>query len=164
VETVTGATLRAMADHKAVIRWSHTGGDFVRGTYSREHTWSFDGGIVVPASPSPSVVARPYSNEAAVDPEEAFVAAIASCHMLSFLYVASKAGVEVRSYDDDAVGRMTKNERGVAWISSVVLRPRITYGAAPPSREQEDHLHHEAHEACFIANSVRTDIRVEKPQ
>ena len=154
-----------MADHKAVIRWRHAGGDFLRGTYSREHTWSFDGGIVVPASPSPSVVPRPYSTEAAVDPEEAFVAAIASCHMLSFLYVASKAGVEVVSYDDDAVGRMTKNERGVAWVSSVVLRPRITYGGAtPPSREQEDHLHHEAHETCFIANSVRTDIRVEKPQ
>jgi len=153
-----------MAEHKATIRWTLGQGDFTKGRYSREHIWTFDGGITVPASSSPSVVPKPYSSDAAVDPEEAFVAAIASCHMLMFLYEASRAGVEVLRYDDDAVGTMTKNERGVAWVSKVVLRPRITYGGATaPSRDVEDRLHHAAHEGCFIANSVRTEITVAPP-
>jgi organic hydroperoxide reductase OsmC/OhrA len=151
-----------MSDHKATIHWKQPNADFLRGKYSREHTWTFDGGITVAASSSPSAVPLPYSNPANVDPEEAFVAAISSCHLLSFLYVAFRAGFVVESYDDDAVGTMTKNEKGVLWVSSVVLRPRIAYGGEKqPSPAEVDQLHHAAHEQCFIANSVKTDIRVE---
>jgi len=151
-----------MSEHKATIRWAHSQGDFLKGTYSREHTWSFDGGVTVPASSSPSAVRVPYSNPANVDPEEAFVAAISSCHMLTFLYVASRKGFEVAGYEDEAVGVMTKNERGIPWVSSVVLKPRITYtGARIPSAEEIESLHHAAHDQCFIANSVKTDIRVQ---
>ena len=150
-----------MSQHTATIRWTHTGGDFLKGRYTREHTWAFDGGVTVPASASPSNVPKPYSNEAHVDPEEAFVAAIASCHMLTFLFLAMKAGFEVASYEDHAVGTMTKNERGIPWVSSVVLSPAIVYaGERRPSPEELSRLHHAAHEGCFIANSVRTDITV----
>jgi organic hydroperoxide reductase OsmC/OhrA len=150
-----------MSDHKATIHWQHPGPDFVRGKYSREHTWTFDGGITVAASSSPSVVPIPFSNPANVDPEEALVAAISSCHMLSFLYVAAKAGFTVESYDDEAVGVMAKNDLGVPWVSAVTLRPRVAYGGEKrPGPAEVDHLHHLAHEQCFIANSVRTEIRV----
>jgi organic hydroperoxide reductase OsmC/OhrA len=150
-----------MAEHRVSIRWEHTQGDFRNGTYSREHSWTFDGGMVVPASPSPHVVRVPYANPAFVDPEEAFIAAIASCHMLSFLYVAQQRGFEVASYQDDAVGRLSKNERRVSWVSEVELAPRIVYaGERVPSAEQVAALHDEAHHACFIANSVKTEIRV----
>jgi organic hydroperoxide reductase OsmC/OhrA len=150
-----------MSEHKAAIRWTHAAGDFLKGRYSREHTWTFDGGLTVPASPSPSNVPKPYSNEANVDPEEAFVAAIASCHMLTFLFLAMKAGFEVASYEDEAVGTMTKNEKGIPWVSSVVLRPRIVYaGERQPSSEEQSRLHHAAHEQCFISNSVRTEVTV----
>jgi organic hydroperoxide reductase OsmC/OhrA len=152
-----------MSEHHATIRWLYAGEDFLKGRYSREHTWTFDGGATVPASPSPSVVPKPYSNEASVDPEEAFVAAIASCHMLTFLYVAAKAGIRIERYEDEAVGTMTKNERGVPWVSTVVLRPRIAYGGTPPAEADVDLLHHAAHEQCFIANSVKTRIVVQKP-
>jgi organic hydroperoxide reductase OsmC/OhrA len=159
------ATLRAMAEHKAIIHWAHSTGDFLKGAYSREHTWSFDGGVIVPASSSPSVVPKPYSNPAHVDPEEAFVASIASCHMLTYLYVACRAGFEVASYQDEAVGSMTKNERGVPWVSSVVLHPRIVYaGAKLPSREDEQRLHHAAHEGCYITSSVKTEVSVAMPE
>jgi organic hydroperoxide reductase OsmC/OhrA len=150
-----------MAEHKAVIRWRHTTGDFLSGKYSREHTWTFDGGVVVPASPAPSVVRPPYSNEANVDPEEALVAAISSCHMLTFLHVASKRGFAVDSYDDHAVGIMAKNERGAWWVSQVTLRPEIAYSGTAPTPEQEAELHEAAHHECFIANSVKTEIRVD---
>ena len=104
----------------------------------------------------------PYSNPAHVDPEEAFVASISSCHMLTYLFVASRAGFQIASYDDEAEGVLTKNERGVPWMSSVVLRPRIVYsGEKQPSRADEDRLHQLAHEQCYIANSVKTDIAVE---
>lgn len=103
----------------------------------------------------------PYSNEANVDPEEAFVAAISSCHVLTYLYLAYRQGIEVTSYQDDAVGTITKNDRGLPWVSSVILKPRIVYASgARPSREVEQRLHHAAHGECFIANSVRTDITV----
>ncbi len=148
-----------MSQHTAIVRWSHDGGEFTKGRYSRAHTWMFDGGLTVPASPSPAVVRAPYSDASGVDPEEAFVASIASCHMLTFLYLASRAGFEVLSYEDHAVGTMTKNERRVPWVSEVVLSPRITYREAPtPAREAE--LHHRAHEECFISNSVKTNIVV----
>jgi organic hydroperoxide reductase OsmC/OhrA len=152
-----------MADHRATIVWQSAAaaGDFTKGKYSREHTWSFDGGITVDASPSPSVVPVPWSNPAHVDPEEAFVASIASCHMLTFLYVAAKAGFTVASYRDEAIGVLTKNERGVPWISKVTLAPVIVYaGDKQPSADELDKLHHAAHDGCFIANSVKTEIVV----
>jgi len=153
-----------MSEHTATITWSHTRGDFLKGTYSREHTWSFDGGVTVPAAPALTSVPKPFGNEAAVDPEEAFVAAIASCHMLSYLFVAYRAGFEVASYHDDAVGVMTKNERGVFWVSSAVLHPRIVYaGSKQPTRDEEERLHHAAHEGCYIASSVKTEITVAPP-
>jgi organic hydroperoxide reductase OsmC/OhrA len=150
-----------VSEHKATVTWRHTSGDFAQGRYSREHTWTFDGGVTVPASSSPTAVRVPFSNPAHVDPEEAFVAAIASCHMLSFLYVAMKAGFEVVSYEDEAIGTMTKNEAGVFWVSAVVLQPKIVYAQRVPSAEELSRLHHAAHEQCFIANSVRTNITVE---
>ena len=153
-----------MSEHRATIHWTFAGGDFRKGRYSRAHSWTFDGGVTVPASPSPSVVPAPWSEAANVDPEEAFVAAIASCHMMTFLFLAGRAGVEVASYADDAVGHMSKNERGVPWVSHVVLKPRIVYGdSGKPAPEVEQRLHHGAHEQCFIANSVKTEITVESP-
>lgn len=150
-----------MSEHIAVIRWQNTGEDFLRGKYSREHTWTFDGGAVVSASPTPSVVPAPWSNPALVDPEEAFVASLSSCHMLTFLYVAGRQGFVVEAYEDHAAGVMTKNEKGIPWISRVTLRPRITYrGEKQPTPEQVDQLHHTAHEQCFIANSVKTEVVV----
>jgi organic hydroperoxide reductase OsmC/OhrA len=150
-----------MAEYTALISWSHSRGDFLAGTYSREHTWTFDGGAVVPASPSPFSVRSPYSNAASVDPEEAFIAAISSCHMLTFLYLAYKQGFDVGSYDDHAAGVTAKNERGATWVSSVVLRPRIVYrGERAPTPEEERQLHHHSHQECYIANSVKTEITV----
>lgn len=150
-----------MSDHKATITWKRTSPDFLKGKYSREHSWTFDGGLTIPASPSPSVVPTPYSNPANVDPEEAYVASISSCHMLTFLYLASKQGFIVDSYTDEAVGTMTKNEKGVSWVSLVTLHPQIIYsGEKLPTQADEEHLHHLAHEQCFIANSVKTEITV----
>jgi organic hydroperoxide reductase OsmC/OhrA len=151
-----------MSSHTATIRWKRMSDEFLKGKYSREHTWTFDGGLTVPASPSPHVVSKPWSNEANVDPEEAYVASIASCHMLTFLYYAYREGFQLDSYDDEAVGTMTtKNEKGVPWINSVKLQPRIIYsGAKLPTPTDEEHLHHLAHENCFIANSVKTEISV----
>ena len=153
-----------MSEHRAHIRWRHEGGPFLKRQYSRAHSWSFDGGVTVPASASTAAVPVPYADPANVDPEEAFVAAISSCHMLAFLFVAANAGFDVRSYEDDAVGRMTPNERGVPWVSHVELAPRVVYadGAAPPP-EREAELHHQAHDACYVANSVRTAITVRAP-
>ncbi len=151
-----------MSEHRAVIRWQNTGPDFKKGHFSRAHTWSFDGGVTVPASASPSVVRAPFSNPSAVDPEEAFVASIASCHMLTFVWLASRAGFDITSYEDDAVGTMTKNELGVPWVSTVVLHPRVVYAGTPPTPHEEEQLHERAHEGCFIAQSVKTDIRVEQ--
>ena len=152
-----------MSTYKASIRWKMAGEDFLKGRYSREHTWGFDGGVVVPASASPAVVRAPYSNPAHVDPEEAFVAAISSCHMLTFLHLASQRGFQINSYDDEAIGVMTANERGRQWVSAVTLNPKIAYGGArQPAPAEEQQLHHEAHEQCFIANSVRTDVSVHR--
>lgn len=150
-----------MSDHKALIRWKFAGADFIKGQYSREHEWAFDGGITVAASPSPAVVPAPWSNPANVDPEEAFVASVASCHMLTFLHLASRAKFTIEQYTDHAAGRMTKNERGVPWISNITLRPVIVYGAGgAPDAAQERQLHHHAHEQCFIANSIKTEVVV----
>ena len=150
-----------MSQHKAIIDWKRSGPDFLKGRYSREHTWTFDGGLSVPASPSPSVVPVPWSNPANVDPEEAFVASISSCHMLTWLFLASRAGFEVESYRDEAVGVMTKNENGVPWVSAVTLNPVIVYaGDKRPDAAEDARLHHLAHEQCFIANSVKTVVTV----
>ena len=154
-----------MSSHIATIRWQRTstGEEFLKGKYSREHTWTFDGGVTVPASPSPHVVPRPWSNEANVDPEEAYVASISSCHMLTFVYLAQKAGFVVDAYEDAAVGKMTKSERGgTPWVSHVTLTPRISWGGTKrPTEAETEHLHHEAHERCFIANSLKTEVVVE---
>jgi organic hydroperoxide reductase OsmC/OhrA len=151
-----------MSNHTATISWKRKDAGFIEGKYSREHTWTFDGGMVLPASPSPSEVRAPYSNPASVDPEEAFVAAISSCHMLSFLYVASRKGFQVDAYQDEAIGVMTKNEKGVRWVSAVTLHPKVTYsGGKIPGPADVEHLHHLAHEECFIANSVKTHVTVE---
>ncbi len=151
-----------MSDHVATIEWatSATAEDFIKGRYSREHTWRFDGGVAVAASPSPSVVPAPWSSAANVDPEEAYVASISSCHMLTFLYVASKAGVVVASYRDDAIGTMTKVAGGTPWISRVRLMPTIAYGGRQPTPDEVAQLHHAAHDGCFIAASVKTEILV----
>jgi organic hydroperoxide reductase OsmC/OhrA len=150
-----------MSEHKATISWKRTSEEFLKGKYSREHTWMFDGGAVVQASSSPTVVPVPYSNPAYVDPEEAYVASLSSCHMLTFLYLAGRQGFQVDSYDDAAVGVMTKNERKIPWISTVTLNPRVVYGGTKrPTAAEEEQLHHGAHEQCFIANSVKTEIIV----
>ena len=150
-----------MSEHKATISWKRTSPDFLKGKYSREHNWTFDGGLTIPASPSPSVVPAPYSNPAHVDPEEAFVASISSCHMLTFLFIASRQGFQVDSYEDEAIGVMTKNEKGAAWVSSVTLNPKIVYsGEKLPTPTDEEHLHHLAHEQCLIANSIKTEVTV----
>ena len=150
-----------MSEHKAIISWKRSGPDFLRGKYSREHTWKFDGGAVVPASSSPANVPLPWSVEANVDPEEAYVAALSSCHMLTFLWLAYKKGFQVDSYEDEAVGVMTKNERGIPWVSAVALRPKIIFGGdKTPSTTELEQLHHDSHEQCFIANSVKTQVTV----
>ena len=152
-----------MSEHRATIEWtgSASTADYLKGRYSREHRWSFDGGAVVEGSASPSVVPAPWSSPRAVDPEEAFVASISSCHMLTFLYVAAKAGFTVTQYRDEAVGVMTKNPQGVAWVSKVTLTPRVSYGGdKQPTADEVARLHHAAHEGCFISNSVKTEIVV----
>lgn len=150
-----------MAEHIATISWKNTGEDFLRGKYSREHTWTFDGGATIPASPTPSVVPAPWSNPALVDPEEAFVASLSSCHMLTYLFVAGRHGFLIDSYEDRAVGLMAKNEKGIPWVSKVTLHPVIVYGGdKQPTPEEVDKLHHLAHENCFIANSVKTEVVV----
>jgi len=150
-----------MSEHKATIAWVRNGPNFLKGQFSREHTWTFDGGTVVPASPSTSIIPAPWSNPVGVDPEEAFVASIASCHMLTFLWVAGRQGFVVERYEDDAVGVLSKSERRIPWVSAVTLNPRIVYGGdTRPTHDDEAKLHHAAHEQCFIANSVKTAIAV----
>jgi organic hydroperoxide reductase OsmC/OhrA len=150
-----------MSQHKATVSWKSDNENFMTGKFTRLHSWTFDGGAVVPASASPSVVPAPYSSPTCVDPEEAFVASVSSCHMLTFLHEARKAGFRVDAYDDEAVGEMTKNERGVPWISKITLNPRIVYGGDKrPSAEDVDQLHHKAHDFCFIAQSIKTEVIV----
>jgi organic hydroperoxide reductase OsmC/OhrA len=150
-------------EYRASVKWKRADdAKFTDQRYSRAHEWSFDGGITVPASSSPLSVRLPYSVAEAVDPEEALVAALASCHMLTFLYVAAKQGFVIDAYADDAVGEMTKNERGKLWVSKVTLSPQITFtGEKRPSPEQLDALHHLAHEECYIANSVKSEVVVQ---
>jgi len=149
-------------EYRATVQWRRGDAKFTDQRYSRGHSWAFDGGITVPASSSPLSVRLPYSVAEAVDPEEAFVAAVASCHMLTFLYVAAKQGFVVDDYADEAVGVMTKNEHGRMWISRVTLAPAIRFsGEKRPTSQQLDELHHLAHEECYIANSVKSEIVVQ---
>ncbi len=154
-----------MAAHiyRMTVSWRRGEGDFAKGRYSRKHVWRFDGGVDVPASASPLVVPKPYSVEDAVDPEEAYIASLSSCHMLTFIDIARRAGFTVDSYDDDAEGLMEKNEAGRTWISAVTLRPRIVYSGKEPSAEELAHLHEQAHDLCFISNSVKTTVTVQPP-
>ena len=132
---------------------------FVDSKYSRSHTWSFDGGIEIPASSSPHVVPLPMSNESAVDPEEAFVAAVSSCHMLWFLSIAAEKNFIVESYEDNAIGVLGKNGERKLAMTKITLKPKVNFNdTTVPTSEQVDELHRFAHEKCFIANSVKTDI------
>lgn len=150
-----------MATHSAEIKWAAKAGEeFLKGRFSREHTISFDGGIAIPASASPHVVGK-WAVQAAVDPEEMFVAALSSCHMLSFLHLARVAGFAVRTYEDDAEGMTEEIAPGRLAVTKVKLRPKIEWAGAAPEKEALDRLHHEAHEICFIANSVKTQVTVE---
>ena len=148
--------------HTALVRWDLGDHDFPGKRYSRAHTWTFDGGVVVPASSSPQVVAVPMSDARAVDPEEAFVASLSSCHMLWFLDIASRAGYAVDRYEDAADGHMGRNAAGKPVVDVVTLRPRTRFaGARVPDAAALAALHHEAHAECFLANSVRCEIRCE---
>lgn len=152
-----------MAEYLAQIKWTKDVDEaFVDNKYSRAHTWSFDGGMKVPASASPQVVPVPYSVEANVDPEEAFVASLSSCHMLWFLSLAAKEKYRVKSYIDNAVGVMGKNSEGKLAMIEVTLKPKVTFeGDRKPNVEQINELHHQSHEKCFIANSVKTNVKIE---
>jgi len=152
-----------MATYRAASDWSlQDGEDFPTGRYSRGHSVVFGSGYEAPGTASPHVVGNKWSVPRAVDPEEMLVGAINTCHMLSFLHVAREAGLTVTRYRDEAVGVMEKNSAGELWVSKVTLHPEITYAGAQPTAEQRDHLHHKAHEICFIANSVKTEIVVEE--
>lgn len=152
----------AKHEHTVKVRWSRGDAVFTDNRYSRGHSWLFDGGVEVPASSSPHVVRVPLSVEAAVDPEEAFVAAISSCHMLWFLSIAAERGFRVDRYLDEAVGVMGKNAAGKTAVTLVTLHPHVSFsGEKLPSNAQIEELHHKAHAECFIANSVTTDIRCE---
>lgn len=151
-----------MGTYTATIVWQDDG-QFASGRYSRGHEIRFDGGAVVRGSSSPHVVPLPFSDPAGVDPEEALVASVSACHMLWFLNLAQEAGLEVASYADEAEGVMGRVGRGKMAVTRIALRPRIRFAGAEPSAEQIERLHHEAHERCFIANSLKTEIVVEAP-
>lgn len=151
-----------MSKYTAKITWKADSPEsFAKNQYTRGHTWSFDGGIEVPASSSPHAVRVPFSVEAAVDPEEALVAAASSCHMLSFLWVASQKGFVAESYEDNAVGEMTTSDEGKQWVSKITLDPQISWsGDKIPTDEDLAAMHHEAHEICYIANSIKSEVVV----
>lgn len=149
-------------NYQAKIVWQRDASNFLDNRYSRKHTWSFDGGIAFAASSSPHVVPVPMSDEAAVDPEEAFVASLSSCHMLWFLAIAGKKRFVVDEYVDDAIGILEKNADGKMAMTQVSLRPKVTFsGDKQPTSDEQNAMHHQAHDACFIANSVTTKVNVE---
>ncbi|HEY0512699.1 MAG TPA: OsmC family protein [Thermoanaerobaculia bacterium] len=151
-----------MAHHTVEILWERGDQPFVDNRYSRRHRLRFDGGLEVPASSSPDVVPLPMSDASAVDPEEAFVASLSSCHMLWFLSLAAQRQLRVDSYFDAAVGLLKKNAEGRLAMTQVTLRPKAAFsGDRLPTREEIDQLHHEAHEECFLASSVKTEMRCE---
>ena len=148
-----------MSEHKVLVKWVRDRGDFEYRTYTRNHHWDFEGGTKVEASAAPGFL----GDESRVDPEEALVASLSSCHLLTLLAVAAKKRLVVDSYVDDVVGVMEQNAEGKLAVTRVVLRPRIVFGGErQPTEEEVDQLHHIAHEECFIANSVKTEVVVEQ--
>jgi organic hydroperoxide reductase OsmC/OhrA len=149
----------------ATVSWERGGQDYLDRKYSRAHVWRFDGGVEVPASSSPSVVKVPLSREDAVDPEEALVASASSCHMLTFLDLAARAGFRVDSYVDQATGTMGRRPDGRVAMVDIVLKPQIAFsGDNRPSTEELAELHHRSHEICYIANSLNFEVRVEQSE
>ncbi len=146
-----------MSEHRVRVDWQRGDAEFSYEGYPRSHSWSFEGGIDVPASAAPDYL----GDASRVDPEEAFVASLSSCHMLTFLALAARKRLVVDRYRDDAVGFMEKNEEGRLAVTRVELRPRIEFAGEPPSDDVLARLHEQAHEHCFIANSVRTRVSVE---
>lgn len=148
-----------MSEHRANIKWSRDGKDFTYKAYSRDHAWKFPNGVEIPASATPVYLGNP----GRVDPEAALVAALSSCHMLTFLALACNKGFVVESYEDDAVGHLEKNAAGKMAITRVELRPKISFGGTKqPTPADMDWLHDKAHKECFIANSVTTEVTVTK--
>lgn len=145
-----------MSEHAVDVVWARGEHEFTYQTYSRDHEWRFDGGVTVPGSANPAYL----GNEGLVDPEEAFVAALSSCHMLTFLAIAARKRLVVDSYADHAVGLMEKNEKGKLAITKVVLNPEIVFAGETPDAEALGRMHHLSHEECFIANSVLTEVTV----
>lgn len=150
-----------MSEHVATIAWSRGDQPFSDKRYSRGHDWTFDGGAVVRGSSAPTSVRVPFSDPAAVDPEEAMVASLSSCHMLWFLDFAARAGLVVDSYVDQASGLLGRDEAGRSLMTEVTLRPVTTFSGRQPDQAELDHLHHQAHEHCDMAHSVKATIRVE---
>jgi organic hydroperoxide reductase OsmC/OhrA len=151
-----------MSIHRATVEWTSDGGDFVKRRYSRAHTLSFEGGATIAGSPSPHIVPAPFSRADAVDPEAMFTAALSACHMLWFLDLAARAGFAVTSYRDEAEGTLGRTAAGKTAMTRVVLRPVIAFSRETrPTPDEIAALHHGAHEACFIANSVTSEVIVE---
>jgi organic hydroperoxide reductase OsmC/OhrA len=150
-----------MSEYTATVRWQRGEQAFADDTYSRGHSWEFDGGAVIPASASPDIVPVPMSVAENVDPEEAFVASISSCHMLFFLSIAARRGFIIDDYTDNACGIMSKTEKGKTAMTRVILYPAASYsGAKRPTATEIDKMHHRAHEMCFIANSIKTEVDI----
>jgi len=148
-----------MSKYTATVKWQRGGEGFLDDNYSRGHVWEFDGGVSVPASASPHIVPLPKSVAENVDPEEAFVASLSSCHMLFFLSIAVKKGYIVDSYTDCAIGHMARNDQGKFAMTRVILRPKVVFsGDEQPTTEQLKNMHSQSHEQCFIANSVKTEV------
>ncbi len=147
-----------MSEHKVPIDWKRETSDFEYKTYNRDHDWIFDAGVMIRASATPSYL----GNAQCVDPEEAFVASLSSCHMLTFLAICSRNGYTLDTYRDEAVGILAKDSGGKLAMTKVTLRPRVAFGGAKtPTPAEVDKMHDQAHHACFIANSVKTDVVVE---
>jgi organic hydroperoxide reductase OsmC/OhrA len=148
-----------MSEFDATVEWRrHEGAGFIDGRYSRAHVWRFDGGAAIAASSSPHSVPLPFSVAENIDPEEALVAALSSCHMLFFLSLAAKRGFVVDRYRDAARGTMARNAKGRMAMTKIILNPRVAYAGSNPDRATEEQLHHQAHELCYIANSVTTEV------
>jgi organic hydroperoxide reductase OsmC/OhrA len=150
-----------MTQFEATVDWRRGDQPFADQRYSRAHEWRFDGGLRVPASSSPLSVPLPYSDAAAVDPEEALVAAVSSCHMLFFLSIAAQRGFVVDAYRDDALGFMEKTAEGKIAMTRIVLRPAIAFSMEPPDAAALAAIHHAAHDRCYIANSIKADVVIE---
>ena len=152
-----------MTDYRASVAWQRHDAKFTDNRYRRLHTWTFDEGLEVPASASPHSVPLPYSEARAVDPEEALVAAVSSCHMLWFLSIAARRGFTVDRYADTPAGTLGTNARGKEAITVITLRPEVTFsGEKRPTADEIAHIHHESHEICCLANSVTADVRIEQ--